>query len=79
MTIQKMIDKCINLAEVDCFTEEQFAFRDFMYDVASFLNKYNKSPEYMWVCPVCGGKDYDGESLCLDCGCRMISKEVHKK
>lgn len=35
-------------------------------------------PEFEWVCPDCGGKEYDANSLCLECGCRMISREVTK-
>ena len=35
-------------------------------------------PEFEWVCPCCDGKEYDANSLCLECGCRMISREVKK-
>ena len=36
----------------------------------------SNTPEFEWICPECGGKEYDANSLCLECGCRMISREV---
>lgn len=38
--------------------------------------KKSNIPKFEWVCPCCGGKEYDANSLCLDCGARMISREV---
>ena len=35
-------------------------------------------PKFEWVCPCCGGKEYDANSLCLDCGAKMISREVNQ-
>lgn len=34
------------------------------------------SAEFELICPNCGGKEYDSNSLCLECGCRMTSREV---
>lgn len=76
MSRAELIEKCLTMAEVDCFTKEQFKFREFMYDVVAFLEKCDRDPEFEWTCPSCGGKEYDSISLCMDCGCRMISKEV---
>ena len=44
----------------------------------SMCTEKSNIPEFEWICPCCGGKDYDANSLCLDCGRKMISREVTK-
>lgn len=68
---KRLIEKFLNIAEHDCFTEEQFKIRQKMYNIISFLNRgYEKKHEC--VCDSCGGTEYDSNSVCLNCGGRVI-------
>ena len=42
MSIDELMDICLELAEHDCYTEEQFKFRDAMYQIMDILKKYKE-------------------------------------
>lgn len=86
MTKEEVIDKCLSLAEMDCFTKEQFEFRKFMYDVIDFLRSLDSTEEGEWIfdedlsdypnfiwfrCSNCHESSGVKWKFCPECGKRM--------